>query len=348
MLRMTENRSLLTDAGKILFFSGDDFLEHIVNGNDCFVCGAKAGSVPFNEEHVIPDWILRRYDLHEKRITVPGGSGLVYSRYRVPCCESCNALMGKVFEEPISDLVTKGYDAIVQHLKDQGPRLIFVWLNLIFLKTHLKDRSFLVNRDTRVQSGSIGEQYDWPELHHIHCVARSFYTGAELSARAVSSVLVFPAKTGTPLGDFDYADYHAGRSLLLRLGEVVFISVLNDSCGALNILWEDLKKLTGPLSPLQTLELLAHFSYANLLMENRPIFYSQLDVDKETLTILADLPELIERSDYIPAEFGEILYSILSTKEVSLPGPELTKEYIRQGRWTFLFDSEGRFATNAL
>src|SRR5262249_26788386 len=151
---------------------------------------------------------LRRFRLHDKRIVLPGGSEIPYGQYKVPCCETCNSRLGAVVENPVSALFAQGYNAVVGHMKSEGPMLLFTWLNLLFLKTHLKDRNLLINRDRRVASPAIGDLYDWPELHHIHCVSRTSHTGAALAARAVGSIFLFPAKTGSPLGDFDYADYY--------------------------------------------------------------------------------------------------------------------------------------------
>jgi hypothetical protein len=56
----------------------------ICDGNACFICGAAPGSKKFNNEHVIPRWDLKRYDLFAKEITLPNGS---LQRYG-PLCPS--------------------------------------------------------------------------------------------------------------------------------------------------------------------------------------------------------------------------------------------------------------------
>jgi hypothetical protein len=134
----------LDDQGKVLFYGADRFLRDIVNGHCCFICGALPGSVMFNDEHVIPDWILRRFRLHDKRIVVSGGSEFAYGQYRVACCAACNSRMGEVIEKPVAELFSCGYKALIEYVRGEGPLLLFTWLNLIFLKTHLKSRALLV------------------------------------------------------------------------------------------------------------------------------------------------------------------------------------------------------------
>jgi len=344
-LRVTEDQSIEDEQGRVLFYSADRFLRDVVEGDCCFNCGAAPGSVLFNDEHVVPDWVLRRFGLHDKRIVLPGGSEIPYGRYKVPCCQSCNSFLGEVLEKPVAALFAAGYNAIIEHLKNEGPFLLFTWLNLLFLKTHLKDRSLLINRDRRVASGPIGDLYDWPELHHIHCVARTCHTGAALDPKGIGSVFLFPAKTGSPLGDFDYADYYPGRAMMVRLGDVGVVCVLNDACAALNVVMEMLQKFTGPLAPLQWREVLAHFAYANIRLKNRPRFHTTIDRHNGSLTISADVAEEIELVDFVASDFGHALYSVLSSvlDVVPFPEPERVREHIRQGRWGFLFDGEGRF-----
>jgi hypothetical protein len=45
------------------------FIEDICLGDCCFICGAKPDEKPFNNEHILPDWVLRRYDLFARTIT---------------------------------------------------------------------------------------------------------------------------------------------------------------------------------------------------------------------------------------------------------------------------------------
>jgi hypothetical protein len=123
-------------------------------------------------------------------------------------------------------------------------------------------------------------------MHHIHCIARSFYTGAELDPTVLGSLLILPAKTGTAFGDFDYRDMHHGRTVLLRLGKIGIVSVLNDSCAAWNVLKGLLEKLNGPLSPSQFKELMAHMAFINLRLKERPVPSSWLP-DEDHYKILA-------------------------------------------------------------
>ncbi len=97
----TNDGSVLDSSGKVLYFSCERFVRDIAEGNCCFICGADKATTKFNDEHVIPDWVLKRFRLHSRTITLPNDTEFSYGRYKIPCCERCNSLLGSTFETPI-------------------------------------------------------------------------------------------------------------------------------------------------------------------------------------------------------------------------------------------------------
>src|ERR1700756_5143530 len=166
MWSVTTDGSVIDENGKVLFFSTKRFVEDICLGDCCFICGASHNEKSFNNEHILTDWLLRRYDLFGRRITLPNGILVRYDRYTVPCCVDCNSLMGLEIEEPISNAVRAGPEAIAEFIREAGLNM-FIWMGIIFLKTHLKDRKFRVHLDQRIGKEKIADQYEWDYLHHI-------------------------------------------------------------------------------------------------------------------------------------------------------------------------------------
>jgi hypothetical protein len=66
MWTWTEDGSVVDGAGRVIYFSPKRFEVDIGLGDCCFVCGAKPSDRPFNDEHILPEWLLRRYDLFSK------------------------------------------------------------------------------------------------------------------------------------------------------------------------------------------------------------------------------------------------------------------------------------------
>ena len=157
--RKTTDGSIEDEAGKVVFFSTARFINDICLGRCCFICGAQPGSKIFNDEHVIPEWVLRKFGLFHKSIILPNDLTIKYDRFKVSCCQDCNSLMGRQIEERISKVVNAGPQAIHKDIADGDALEFFVWLGLIFLKTHLKDREFRIHRDLRKPDDRIGDLY---------------------------------------------------------------------------------------------------------------------------------------------------------------------------------------------
>jgi hypothetical protein len=112
MWTRTEDGSVVDADGRVIFFSAKRFEQDIGLGDCCFICGAKPSDRPFNDEHILPEWLLRRYNLFSETIKLPNESLVRYDRYTVPCCVDCNRNMGETIERPISEVIQAGPDAI--------------------------------------------------------------------------------------------------------------------------------------------------------------------------------------------------------------------------------------------
>lgn len=261
--------------------------------------------------------------------------------------------MGEKIEQPIRELINQGFNAVAEHIQqNNGYWLFFVWLNLIFLKTHLKDKSLKLHRDSRQGNGKISDFYTWERLHHVHCIARSFYTGCKLDFKKVmGSFLLLPAKVNKDYYEsFDYTDLYDSKAVLLRLDDICFITILNDSCFSLFCFQNYLELISGALSPIQLREILAHLAFINLNLKERPTFYSKTDFKREHYEISANVPELIAMNDYDRSDFGAILDYCTKAylDQAANPDIEFIKEQVKQGKYTFLVDKENRFISESI
>ena len=350
MIIKTPDGSFVDEHGRVLFFSCERFVRDICEGNCCFICGARPEENAFNDEHVLPNWILRRYNLHERAITLSNDTTFRYDRYTVPCCADCNKTMGKQIEEPIRKLVEQGSEAIRDYIRSEGSLLFFVWLALIFFKTHLKDRTLRWHRDLREPDERIGELHTWEELHHLHTLARCFYTKCTVTAEALGSFIVIPAQRRSGVEPFDFADFSNTQALLLRVDEVAFLAVFNDSCGAMQGLMPKLDRITGPVNELQLRELLAELAFVNHHIEHRPTFHTLVNVRTGKQSIRARRPPQFSLKPMDKLRRGRLLNQAVRHALPKLHVAGFTEEQILDGivsgDWTFLFDDEGRFISS--
>ena len=341
---VTDDGSFETSTGRVLHFGIQRFVDDIVLGGRCFVCGVSRDAAPFNDEHVIPKWLLRRHDLYDRRVGVPNGASVPYRSYTVPCCQSCNSALGEKVEDSLSALIDGGFDRVAERLQEPNdPAAIFGWLALLFVKTHLKDLMLRWHLDHRAGKVTIGEAYDWESLHHVHCVARAFYSGASVDRSVIGTLLLCRACLGETPEAFDYADLYHAKTVLLRTGDICIIAVLNDSWGAGRIVKPDLEKLDGALSILQLRELMARLAVVNMHLRERPSYYSE--PCGNGTAIRASLPSELA-IDPVPDEvFGALMERCCAdvVRDVNAPDAAEVCEHLKAGRWSFLFDASGKF-----
>lgn len=342
--------TIIDKDGKILFYSFEDFYRRIVIGSDCFICGASQDSKKFNNEHILPDWLLTKYKLHNKTITLANAAQFQYGRYTVPCCEECNSDLGKNIEIPVSKLLKLSYSEICQAITtDQSNlHLLFKWLMLIFFKTHLKDTEFNWNLDPRKGTGKIGETYDWQDMHHIHCMIRKDYTNAIVDTNTIGSIFIVPAIQHTSIEPFDFTDNTDGKTIMIRLDEFCVICVLNDSCGTYSLFKDDIAKIKGALTPFQLREIFTHVVYINLNLKERPVYYSQFSENAE-YHIKAKIPETAE---LVPEEerqitHGELLYHYCKDMIGPVENKKTILNEIKMGKRRYLLNDSGEFINHS-
>jgi hypothetical protein len=116
----------------------------------------------------------------------------------------------------------------------------------------------------------------------------------------------------------------------------------------LNGFMPGLAKITAPLSEVQVRELMVELACVNLRLKERPIFYTDCDVQKEKCGIRAKRPEF-ELIQMDLEERGKILHHALKDILPYIRVNGLTHEEALQrlmaGNLTFLFDDDGKFIT---
>lgn len=340
--------SLINSEGETVFFGVERFLKEVCNGPNCFLCGSSPDDKTFNNEHIIPKWILKKGKLFNSYITLPNKSEQMYGKYTIRCCEECNSFLGDTLEKEIGKAVNGGIESLNQYVETtEGYYKTFLWLALIYLKTHLKDQTIRFHQDARKGSETIGENlYDWELIHHIHCMIRALKTGVEIDSKCFGSLIILPAHSPDNIVMFDYSDMYPNHTIMLRIDEIAFLAVLNDSGGCLGFLDNHTRNISAPLSVIQLKEMFSHISYLNNSFKNRPEYFTKYDPLNNKFTIDATLPEKPEIYEYDANKFGSILF--FNTEQIlkDLLDSEMNSsehlEAIKRGEVSFLFGEDGK------
>ncbi|WP_421300383.1 hypothetical protein [Aeromonas veronii] len=91
------------------------------------------GNYPDTKEHVIPQWMHRKYDIKHSKLKIRNDSEVKYINEVLPACKSCNGIRFSQIEERI-----KNGNATEQEL--------FVWALKIYVGLNLKDSQFPEDR----------------------------------------------------------------------------------------------------------------------------------------------------------------------------------------------------------
>ncbi|WP_147322748.1 HNH endonuclease [Emticicia sp. C21] len=338
--------TIIDEDGKILFYSIKEFYDRIIIGDDCFICGASKVSKKFNAEHILPNWLLTKYNLHNKSITLPNGIAVKYGHYTVPCCKECNSNLGKHIEKPISELLKLSYnefgDALSSDFKNL--QLLYKWLTLVFFKIHLKDSELFWNLDKRKGGEKISEMYEWETMHHIHCMVRGEYTNAKIDYKTLGSIFILPALQHELIDSFDVVTDSKGKTIMIRLNELCIVCVLNDSCAVYNLFQNIFQEIKGALTPFQLKEVFAHMVYINTHIKDRPIFYSNFSENREhhINVKIPDNLQLIPDNEEV-LTLGEILHFYIKDMIGQIENREEVLAQIKEGKRSYLFDSNGDF-----
>ncbi|HEX4334549.1 MAG TPA: hypothetical protein VH062_01475 [Polyangiaceae bacterium] len=339
---MSSDDSLFGPNGRAIHLSPARLIADVIEGGGCFICArARSDAVPFNDEHIVPQWLLRAYGLHDRKIRLPNSELVAYRSYTVPCCQECNSALGKVVEDPVRELLLGG-PLEGKRLELGDIQRLFCWLALLFLKTHLKDMAIRWNRDRRKGLSPIGAGYDWGALHHIQCLARCPVAGVTLRDNAIGTLIMHPAATGELHDNFDYGDHMIGRAAMVRVGDWIIFSVFND-CGMTEQVTEPLFRRLGRLSAPQAREVMAYLCYTNLRLKERPDFHTYMNRNTGEMFVHARVPE---HSGLLPDDqrvFGGIVYFM--NQEFLLGVDESA---VKEGRYTWLFDANGKFIEEGL
>lgn len=334
--------------GKVIAFGAERFLSDVLGGGCCCICGEKRDDKPFNDEHVIPDWLQRAAKLHAQKITLPNGTPFPYGQYKVPCCVDCNSLYGKELEERVAAHTSSGYEKFIQGIDSTSRERLFVWLSWIFFKTHYKDTKLAMYRDKRKGDTRIADYYEKDFLHHVHAISRSVFAGTKLGRGCIGSLMWFRVDSGDVQDLFDYRDFNHLNTGLIVFNDIALLYCLDDAGMCMPYLGSRLVAIgENPLSPLQLREMLAHLSYLRHTLVELPKFSTHYDVETQSAAIVAEVPAKPELREYDRELYGRFLYLSLQQliERSDLNKPEIVSR-IQSGDANFILDEGGDFMKN--
>ena len=192
-----------------------------IEGKRCFACGGVPSTG--HGEHVLPRWILRRFNLFDERLTLLNGTKIPYRHLTIPCCEECNNGFLRRLENNIQGILDRPSEAI----SDADRLAIARWLCKIFLGVLVKESSLLADRrnptDGNIVPAALLEEFGHAQL--ILQSARKDTAFRCLHGSFPFTVYGYRIHEDSAFGNFDLSTHIRGQSVAIRLGPVGLIFV---------------------------------------------------------------------------------------------------------------------------
>jgi hypothetical protein len=351
MYIVTDTNKTIDASGKVIYYPFNDFSKEIVGADSCFICGVlrESGDKKFNDEHIIPQWLLRRFSLFNEKLSLPNNQLVKYSSQTLPCCLDCNSELAKVYETPLSNILKSKYKDFKANVTQDDAKLIFKWLSLIFIKNHLKGKDRRFELDRRIKSPTLCDIYDWGPMHHIWCVARSHYSQADIGELVYGTMIAIPIVEEGGNCDFDYMDSHSTRVIAVKIGDYAVVAILDDAKFFSSVYEDFIDKIKGKqLSLIQLREVVSRMEAVNININNRPFFKSfidmqgkyKIDVEFNGEAKLHDLKDCVAT----PGNF--LKYHIENRPDLNLNLSTDEHDLVEKNELTFLFDDSGDFQSH--
>jgi hypothetical protein len=129
--------------------------ENKFDDSNCFLCGTDLHENNRSQEHVIPKWIQRRFNLWNQKIILLNGSSIDYRYLTIPCCKNCNNKYLKRLEDKLINAIDSGFDS----LKKLDRNIIFYWLGKIYFGLMYKELFLHLNQKNHEEGTIINSDY---------------------------------------------------------------------------------------------------------------------------------------------------------------------------------------------
>jgi hypothetical protein len=283
----------------------------------CFLCGEDFDRDSSTSEHVIPNWLQKKYNLHNQTMVLLNYTSIQYKYLKIPCCKKCNNMYLSKIEDEVKNKLNGGFKSF----KSINREILFYWLGKIYYGILYRELFLLKDRADPDKGSIITPEFiDQLKAHHI------FLQGIRKKHRFrdffPASIFIFETqKTQEVDLQWDFMDNIKTMLIAIRMSDVGVIGVLQDG-GTQESYLEPLSDFYQvPLHPIQFAEVVAIIAYRSLLFNRIPKYVS-LNGGDIVETIQLSLQRLSSKpifDEWNSSEYAQVLafYTGLSVEEVS-------------------------------
>jgi hypothetical protein len=297
--------------------------------DQCFLCGALLQDSTNSKEHVFPKWLLHRYNLWDKSITLLNRTSIPYRSLTIPCCSKCNNEYLSRLENEIETAINIGPSCVAKVDKIR----LYQWVSKIFLGLLYRELFLSVDR-SNPELGSITTPEFLQDYRTLHGFLQSIIKPIEFHEFFPGSLFTFKIETIPEIGNFDYSDNFIGMTFFLRMDNIGIIACLKDDeqvLESLSTLYKAIKEIR--LHPIQFDELCATIFYKSFTMARNGKYVSLTSPANQTTIVklpsMSLVPIFDEWDNRIFARFLEEFWAKwgITFEEIFIP-PNSIRTYL--------------------
>lgn len=313
----------------------DPFEQMTFTYDRCFLCGCLLDETNYSEEHVIPKWLQRKFDLWNSKLILLNGTSIKYKDLKIPCCKICNNTMSKKIENPIERGVSEGYEEFIK----MDEKIIFQWLNKIsygFLFKELSLRAQLSNPDSDpIYKAEYLREHKMQYLFLKSLISNTTFVNNPWS------ILIFKIN---PDGFESYwaIDNPFIKTFCIRMNDIGVVTHLMDNGYNKGFFMEhpEMRELLEKtLHPIQFAELCARFIYKSSLFYRDPFYITVFDENLSPNSIIANNLSGEGYKEWSQEEYANVLTFHWSNMGYSFDdvykGNDLVLSFLRNEDGTF-------------
>lgn len=280
----------------------DPFASLDFGNNTCFLTGKKLDGADLYFVPVFPQWLMERYDLEDKELTMLNWNKMKYGELVLPVCEEVMLAIQEL-DDVTQKAFEKGYDAV----KEMPELTIFQWMARVMYGVLYFDLRFTIQKKASkgrlFQASPLLERKFKNLLFMLHSLIRP----VKFDGFIPWSMKCNPVKISKDI--LNYKDETHKLNFCLNMNGFGIVACLQDN-GGVKQYHEDILKIVGDkeLHPAQFEELYGHFIYANYIMREMPEGY-QISLDEDEETLVFRLPEQMNKEMPEFAEWDDALFA---------------------------------------
>ena len=201
----------------------EPFDKSVFSENRCFLCGIQLTVENNTGEHVFPQWLLHKYSLWDRTITLLNQTSIPYRNLKIPCCFPCNSGRLSELENEIKTAVENGPKSVAQLDKLR----LYQWMGKIFFGLLFRELSLFIDR-SKPEFGSITTPELLQEYLSLHDFIQSIVKPIEFKEFFPGSIFIFEVEEFPGFDKFDFSDNIFGMALCIRLGNIGIVACLKD------------------------------------------------------------------------------------------------------------------------